>query len=153
MRQSQRPRPVPPYLPVSAEVMAISGGGHRARLVGLWICSASGLGTQSCCSAIRKANGGSWRFLQERRRTWKGSISLSVPLPDSGESSSDTCIGRHVLVTLSFSGVLRFVNQSKLFDRMVQQCLPLEVTCRFSTLLFQQNLFKPPVPSFLSNEA
>lgn len=76
---------------VSALVMAMSGGLHRARLVGRGSCSPSVLwvSIQSCCSASRKASGGSWRFRQESLRTLKGSISGVGPTVLSGSGEGD----------------------------------------------------------------
>ncbi len=64
-----------------------AGGVRSARVVGRAI-SAVSLLFQSCCSACRKTNGGSCRFLLERLRTWKSSMPGAAPSSASASGYS-----------------------------------------------------------------
>lgn len=75
---TQKPESVFAHLPESADVMAMSGGMRSASVVGRAIGSISLL-FQSCCSACRKASGGSCRFRLDRLRTWMSSMPGAAP--------------------------------------------------------------------------
>lgn len=97
------------HLPASADVMAMSGGGCSARVVGREIDSVSLL-FQSCCSACRKTNGGSCRFRLERLRIWKSSTPEAAPssASASGYSGDPSHTWHNTNTNLPFTSALPF---------------------------------------------
>lgn len=86
--------------------MAMSGGMRSARVVGRAIGSISLL-FQSCCSACRKASGGSCRFRLDRLRTWMSSMPRAAPSSASapGFSGDPSHTWHNTNTNLTFTSV------------------------------------------------